>query len=107
MSRLTKITGASVHELPRPTEGAGAPSSLIISDASKVSSQGFLDVMTGRSDAVRAAERQQIIDRCIRAIRNGNTYGFGPALVAECKQIMAEEDHGWALAERSAWGMSK
>lgn len=27
------------------------------------------------------------------------------ALVAECREIMAEEDAGWALAERSAYGM--
>jgi hypothetical protein len=110
MNRLTNIKaarslgGSGVVCPPRKSEAAPVTSQAIIADASKVSSRGFLDAVTGRSDAVRAAERQQIIDQCIRAIKRGDTYGFGPALVAEAKQIMAEEDASLIYVERIAPG---
>lgn len=76
----------------------------VVAKASKVSGLEFCDVITGRSPEIRAAEREQTIQRCIRAIERGDVYGFPPMLVDECREIMAGES-GWGLAERSALGM--
>lgn len=72
------------------TGRAGAPSSpnLIIADARKVSGRDFLDALGLSSPEKREARRQQDRERCIRAIERGNTYGFPPSLVAECRTIM-------------------
>jgi hypothetical protein len=64
-----------------------------------------MDAVTGSSPEKRAAHRQLEIDRCIKAIGRGDVYGFPQLLVRECEAIIAEEDSGWARAERSAYGM--
>jgi hypothetical protein len=66
----------------------------LLADARKVSGRDFLDAITGRSPEARAAEREQMIRQCIRAIENGDTYGWGPAFVAECREIIAERECG-------------
>jgi hypothetical protein len=82
-----------------------APATLHTADASKVSGRAFLDAIGLSSPEAREARREQSRQRCIRAIERGDTYGFPPSLVDECRQIIADEDRGWALAERSAYGM--
>jgi hypothetical protein len=83
---------------------------VIVADAREMSGLAFMD-MVGLSSPEKRAERiHRDRQACIRAIRNGDTYGFGPAMVAECKQIMADQPDfdqvGWGLAERSAYGMA-
>ena len=66
----------------------------ITADARKVTSREFLSLVTGFTDEVRAARREETRQQCIRAIGRGNTYGFPPSLVAECRAIMASQDQG-------------
>jgi hypothetical protein len=93
----------------RPTGETGAPnlSTLITADASQMSGRDFLDALGLSSPEHREARRQQDREQCIRLIEvGGSLRGFPPVLVAECRQIIAEREGGWALAERSAFGMS-
>jgi hypothetical protein len=72
---------------------------LITADASKVSGAAFLDAILGITHEQRAEQRQQDIERCIRAIVRGDTYGYPPVFVNECRAIMAERE---ALGEQVA-----
>lgn len=94
-----------------PVSGAGTNfyEHLITADASKVSGRDFLDAITGNSPEKREAHRQAEIAKCIRAIERGDTYGFPPVMVDECRKLMGDEPEpeGWGLAERSALGMVK
>lgn len=93
-----------------PTGRTGAPNPpthLVTCDASRVTPRGFLDFVTGDTPAKREQRLHEDRQRCIRAIEKGDTYGFPPVMVEECRKIMAESDVGWGLAERSAYGMVK
>lgn len=83
---------------------AATPATCLTADASKVSGRDFLDLVTGNSPEKRALRREQEIAKCIAAIKRGDTYGFPPVMVAECKQIMAEEDAALVYVERIAPG---
>lgn len=74
---------------PDAPEYGAAPANLVTVDASKVSGRDFLDAITGNSPEKRAEHRQREIERCIRAIQRGDTYGWPPVMVAECRHIMA------------------
>ena len=74
----------------------------IIADASKMSPRGFLEALGLASHEMREARRMADRERCIAAIKRGSTYGFPPSLVAECREIIDDQETGWALAERSA-----
>jgi hypothetical protein len=65
----------------------------------KMSGADFLDAILGITHEQRAEQRQQDIERCIRAIQRGDTYGYPPVFVNECKAIMAERE---ALGEQVA-----
>lgn len=86
---------------PSPCMTPGT-STLVTMDARKVSGREFIDALGLSTPEQREARRQQSREQCIRAIESGNTYGFPPMLVAECREIIAERETGWALAERSA-----
>lgn len=92
-----KLTGVAAYH--------AAPVNLITADASTVSGADFFNSLFPDFAARREARRELDRQRCILAIERGNTYGFPPAMVEECRQIMADEQSGWALAERSAFGM--
>jgi hypothetical protein len=63
---------------------------LITADARAVTPQQFFDAITGDS-AEKRAERDRVMhEQCIRAIERGDTYGWPPAMVEECRAIMAE-----------------
>lgn len=94
------LAGA-VQPCPRAAP-ATLPGELITADARTISPRAFLDFVTGSSPEQREARREQDRQACIRAIRNGSTYGFPPAMVAECREIIDDQETGWALAERSA-----
>lgn len=64
----------------------------VTADARKVSPLGFLDALALSSPEKREAQRQRDIESCIRAIHRGDTYGYPPVLVAECKRIIAERE---------------
>jgi hypothetical protein len=83
---------------------------LITADASKMSGLAFMDA-TGMSSPEKRAERiHRDRQACIRAIRNGNTRGFPPMFVTDCRRIMAEQPDfdqvDWVQAVRSAYGMA-
>lgn len=103
----TPIGAAAMPALHGPTGGTGAPSAstLITAPADKTSPRSFLDALGLSSPELREARRQETREQCIRAIKRGDVFGFPPALVRECQALMAEEDAGWALAEKSAYGM--
>jgi hypothetical protein len=58
---------------------------LITADARKMSGADFIDAILGITHEQRAEQRQQDIERCIRAIQRGDTYGWGPFWIAECR----------------------
>ena len=95
---------------PVRSPGAGSAATLYTADASKVSGRSFLDGLGLSSPEIREARRELDRAKCIAAIKAGRTHGFPPSLVAECCDLIADEDAtetGWALAEKSAWGMTK
>lgn len=63
---------------------------LIVADASKVSATAFLDAVLGITPEQIEERRRLSREQCIRAIEAGDTYGFPPVLVDECRQIMTE-----------------
>lgn len=62
---------------------------ILIEDATKPAPQmaELLRRLAGDPEAILEHHRQ----RCIRAIRRGDTYGFPPAMVEDCRKIIAEE----------------
>ena len=66
--------------------------SLITADARTVSPRQFLDALGLTSADERETYRRNLRASCIRAIARGDTYGFPPALVDECRAELAEDD---------------
>jgi hypothetical protein len=60
----------------------------IIADARDVTPRQFMDAVFGPFDR----EDHQMRERCIAAIKRGNTYGWPPAMVEDCQAIIAERD---------------
>jgi hypothetical protein len=107
------MTAHRPHRLagvPIASPVVGAPVTLT-ADASKMSGLAFMDA-TGLSSPEKRAERiHRDRQACIRAIRNGDTRGFPPMFVDDCRRIMAEQPDfdqvDWAQAVRSAYAMPK
>jgi hypothetical protein len=90
---------------------ASIPNALVTADASEMSGLAFMDA-TGMSSPEKRAERiHRDRQACIRAIRAGDTRGFPPMFVADCRRIMAEQPDfdqvDWVQAVRSAYAMPK
>jgi hypothetical protein len=51
----------------------------------------FMDAIGMSSPEKRAARQAENREQCIRAIEAGDTYGWPPLLVEECRAIMAVE----------------
>jgi hypothetical protein len=101
---------ASTPETATPSAREANADGLITADASKMSGLAFMDA-TGMSSPEKRAERiHRDRQACIRAIRNGDTRGFPPMFVADCRRIMAEQPDfdqvDWVQAVRSAYGMA-
>ena len=64
----------------------------IIADARKVSPRAFLDALGLSSPELRAERQRNLEEQCIRAIERGDTYGWPPMMVADCRRIMAERE---------------
>lgn len=65
-------------------------SNLVTADARKTSGLDFMDAIGFSSPEERAARRALMQEQCIRAIQAGDTYGWPPLMVAECRTIIAE-----------------
>jgi hypothetical protein len=59
-----------------------------VADASKMSGLAFMDATGMSSPEKRATDRLQMQQQCIRAIERGDTYGWPPMMVAECRKLM-------------------
>lgn len=70
--------------------GAATGDRLIVADASKVTPLQFLDALGLSSPEQRAANLASLREQCINAIERGDTYGWPPLMVADCRKIMAE-----------------
>lgn len=53
--------------------------------ADQVSMLDFMDAFGLSSPEQREASRELLISQCCAAIRSGDTYGWPPMLVAQCK----------------------
>lgn len=62
---------------------------LIIADASRVTPLAFMDAIGMSSPEQRAESKREMEEQCIRAIERGDTYGWPPSMVAECRKIIA------------------
>lgn len=65
--------------------------SLITADASKVSGAEFFDAVFGVTPEMREEKARLMREQCIAATERGDTYGWPPLMVAECREIMAGE----------------
>lgn len=88
------------HKAPAPADPAnGVGATLVTMDARKVSPREFIEALGLSSPEQREARRQRDRELCIAAIKAGNTYGFPPVMVAECREIIAEREIGLNLPE--------
>jgi hypothetical protein len=92
--RIVANDGNSYHAVASPPKTAKSPAreanagDLITADASKMSGLAFMDATGVSSPEKRAADRLQMQQQCIRAIERGDTYGWPPMMVAECRKLM-------------------
>lgn len=63
---------------------------LIAANARAVSPRQFLDALGMDSPEKRTARQALLREQCIRAIEAGDTFGWPPLLVEECREIMAQ-----------------
>lgn len=64
----------------------------IVADARAVTPRQFLDSLGLSSPEVRAKRDRELREQCIRAISRGDTYGWPPALLAECRKLIEEQE---------------
>lgn len=62
----------------------------ITADASKVTAREFLDAVGLSSPEERAERRRRLVSQCMAAIESGDTYGWPPVLVQQCREQMIE-----------------
>ena len=75
-------------------------SGLVTADASKVSGTQFLDAIGFDSPERRSARQAQMQEQCIQAIERGDTYGWPPLMVEDCRKVMAERKSRGEPVER-------
>jgi hypothetical protein len=65
---------------------------LTTANARKVSGLQFLDAIGLDSPERREMRAREMREQCIRAIEAGDTYGWPPSMVADCRKGMERAD---------------
>lgn len=72
---------------------------LTTADARTVSGLDFFDAVFGSSPERRQQRLDETREQCILAIQRGDTYGWPPAMVDDCRKIMADREAPEQLVE--------
>lgn len=76
---------------------------VVTADAGKVSGRQFLDALGLSSPEQRAERQREMIAQCIAAIERGDTYGWPPLLVAQCREQMDGKPLSELTNEKGEW----